>query len=104
MKKLIILVMTVAMPLNAMANCVDYEYAEIKNMSKEALLTAIKKNHDQAMEALQESNNPLKKDDTAFIGKQNTIYNHCEVQREKLNRILKDNFPGPEKKEDSKSH
>jgi len=35
--------MIVAMPLSAIANCVDYEYAEIKNMSKEALLTAIKK-------------------------------------------------------------
>jgi len=55
MKKLIILAIIAAMPLRAWADCVEYEYAEIKNMSKEELSAAIKKNQDESLEALQRS-------------------------------------------------
>lgn len=94
MKKLIILVIIAAMPLSAWAKCVEYEYAEIKNMSKEELSAAIKKNHDDALEALKQTEKKHKKYDPQLTD----IYNQCKVQEEKLNRIFKENFPDPEQK------
>lgn len=97
-KILLMVIMSMLIPLSAWAECVVYEYAEIKDMSKTEIEAAIDANKAEALDALQWGNKFLENGDRFSYGRQQRNYDVCEKQAEQLKRVQKKSYPENEPK------
>lgn len=92
--KSVIIALALAMPITAAAECVKFDYAELKDMSQKELRAAYSANQAGALQALNQGNVFLENGDRGGYRQQDKVYQECEDQARQIERVWSRRFPG----------
>ena len=76
------------LPASVSAECVKFDYAELKDMRPQELQAAYSENQREGLQAFQQGTVFLENGDRAGYRQQDRIYQDCEAQAGQIMRVL----------------
>lgn len=92
--KTIIVLMLLIFPVNALADCQQYEYAEVKDMTKDEHRKAITETTKSFEALFASSTKSLEADNMISYRRKQSLEDQCMKQMDQLKRVWDKKYPG----------